>query len=277
MFIFRFGCYWSLALSCPRAFFIVRAARQRRYFHKLLWARQKQHKQLLFGNRHPWVLSGPFAGLRYLDETVWGPIEPKWLGTYEQELNPIIHQIICTPYSTIIDVGSAEGYYGVGLAKKHPDAILYSYDIDVWARKQQRKLAHLNDVTNIQIGAVCTAKELGSRISGRCLLLCDIEGYEYGLLDPVAAPALRQCDILVEVHEFEHARLSIKTGKEELRRRFSTSHEITIITLQHRCVPNLEADVLERLGPKGLADCMDEMRNPGQLWMWLEARNSGDT
>lgn len=106
------------------------------------------------------------------------------------------------------------------LLKSIPDAIVYSYDIDVWARKQQRKLAHLNDVTNIEISAVCTPKELASRVSGRCLLLCDVEGYEYGLLDPVAAPALRQCDILVEVHEFEHAKLSIQAGKEELRRRF---------------------------------------------------------
>src|SRR6516164_6432959 len=99
----------------PNALLIWSAARRRRYFRKLLSARQRYHKQVFFGNCDPHVLSGPFAGLRYLDEPIWGPIEPKWLGTYEQELLPVIQQIIQTPYSTIIDIGSAEGYYAVGL------------------------------------------------------------------------------------------------------------------------------------------------------------------
>jgi hypothetical protein len=33
----------------------------------------------------------------------------------------------------------------------------------------------------------------------------------------------------------------------------------------------VEAAVLEKLGLIGLAECMDEKRNPGLLWMWLEA------
>jgi hypothetical protein len=52
-----------------------------------------------------------------LNETVWGPIEPKWLGTYELELHSIIKGILRAEYNTIIDIGSAEGYYSVGLGK----------------------------------------------------------------------------------------------------------------------------------------------------------------
>jgi hypothetical protein len=256
----------------PNALLIWSAARRRRYFRKLLSARQRHHKLVFFGNCDPHVLSGPFAGLRYLDEPIWGPIEPKWLGTYEQELLPIIQQIIQTPYSTIIDIGSAEGYYAVGLAKLRPNANVYSYDVDLWARRQQRRLAQLNDVSNIGIKGVCTPDELAFRISGRCLLICDIEGYEYELLDPAKTESLRRCDILVETHEFEQTNMTIETGTEELSRRFCTSHEITVIGVQPRHLPDFNPALVAKLGPEGLAVCMDEMRSLGQLWMWLEAR-----
>ena len=256
----------------PSALFYLRAWRQRDNFYRTLFRRQEHHKTILFNGSEPRILSGPFAGLKYLDEIVWGPIEPRWLGTYECELTPIINQIVQTPYSIIIDVGSAEGYYSIGLAKQLPDATVYSYDVDPWARQQQKRLAHLNDVANVQIKAVCTASELASRISGRSLLICDIEGFEYQLLDPNKTSALKRCDILVELHEFEQAGLTMETGTKELMRRFSDSHEISLISARRREVTDFRAASIERLSNRDIADCMNEMRSLDQRWMWLEVR-----
>jgi hypothetical protein len=73
------------------------------------------------------------------------------------------------------------------------------------------------------------------------------------------------------MHESHQNGITIEAGKEEFVRRFSGSHEITIIAVQPLYAPDVEAAVLEKLGLIGLAECMDEKRNPGQLWMWLEA------
>src|SRR5262249_13702132 len=190
--------YFPAVASAVRA---RRSARGlRRYFRDTFLVRQTRMKTRIYGESDPTVLSGPFAGMKYFNEVVWGPIEPKWLGTYEQELHPIVERILQTNYSNIIDVGSAEGYYAVGLAVRFPLAQVYSYDIDPWARSQQRRLARLNGVNNLEIRKRCTGELLANCITGRALLLCDIEGCEYDLLEPNKTPVLRKCDILVETH-----------------------------------------------------------------------------
>ena len=210
--------------------------------------------------------------MKYLNEVVWGPIESKWLGTYEQELHPIVERILQTNYANIIDVGSAEGYYAVGLAMRVPSARVYSYDVDPWARSQQRRLAHLNGVDNLEIGKQCTFEELTKRISGRTLLVCDIEGYEYDLLDPNKTPALGKCDILVELHDHPDYGHTPQSGADELVRRFLTSHEITKVGVAPRTASSVDASLRTKLTAQELADSMDERRSPNQLWLWLVLR-----
>ena len=213
--------------------------------------------------------------MKYFNEVVWGPIEPKWLGTYEQELHPILEQILHTNYSTIIDVGSAEGYYAVGLAKKFPSAQIFSYDTDPWARRQQWRLARLNAAKNIEIGKRCSGKQLIDHISSRSLLICDIEGWEYDLLNPNKTPPLHEYDILVELHENRDCGFTIQSGADELLRRFSASHKITKFGVAPRSISLLDELVRAKLTAQELADCMDERRPSNQLWLWLEANRAG--
>lgn len=251
----------------------LKARRMRRHFRDAFLARQTRMKTRIYDKSDPVVLSGPFAGMKYFNEVVWGPIEPRWLGTYEQELHPIIERIFQTNYSNVIDVGSAEGYYAVGLAVRFPLARVYSYDIDPWARSQQRRLARLNGVDNLKIGKRCTSAELTDHISGRALLVCDIEGGEYDLLNPNETPALRKCDILVELHDHGGYHFTPQSGADELASSFSASHEITRIDVApSRCVSTLDAKIRAKLTAQELADSIAEHRSPGQLWLWLEAR-----
>src|SRR5262249_41824323 len=155
-----------LRRCAPDLLFAYQAAKLRRWFKLAHSEHQNVTKNYLFGKSEPHVLSGPFAGLRYLNETVWGSIEPKWLGTYELELHSIIERILRTGYDTIIDIGSAEGYYSVGLGKRCPSAVIHSYDVDPWARAQQRRLARMNGVENIILGKYCDAAELEARVVG---------------------------------------------------------------------------------------------------------------
>ena len=62
------------------------------------------------------VNQGPFKGMRYINEAHVGFVCHKLTGTYEKEIQPIIKKELEIPYDVVIDVGSAEGYYSVGMA-----------------------------------------------------------------------------------------------------------------------------------------------------------------
>jgi hypothetical protein len=262
----------TLKRYAPQAASLYSSTKMRRHFRRKFLAKQIKYKKLIYGNADPIVLSGPFAGMYYLNETIWGRIECRWLGTYEQELFPIIHKILKMNYSTIIDVGSAEGYYAIGLARCFPNAIVYSYDTDPWARWQQRRLASMNGVRNVSIRGLCSSDELSRYSSTSTLLICDIEGFEYELLDPIKTPGLLRCDILVEVHDWQSGGLTVDSGKNELIRRFYSSHEITVVGLLPRDASSIDGLARGRLTPSELADCMDEERWAGQIWIWFESR-----
>jgi hypothetical protein len=263
--------YFPSAIAALEA--TVNAKRMRRHFRDAFLSRQIRMKARIYDRSDPVVLSGPFAGMKYFNEVVWGSIEPRWLGTYEQELHPIIERIFQTNYCDIINVGSAEGYYAVGLAVRFPLARVHSYDIDPWARSQQRRLARLNRANNIEIRKSCTREQLTDCISERTLLICDIEGGEYDLLNPDEVPALHRCDILVELHDHGGYGFTPQSGAEELAGSFSASHEITQINVApSRSDAALDVTLRAKLTAQELTESMEEHGSPGQLWLWLKAR-----
>ena len=247
---------------------------QRKHFRETFYDRQSAMKLRLYGDQTPQVLTGPFKGLRYLDEIVWGPIEPKWLGTYELELHGLIDAIVETGYATIIDIGSAEGFYSVGLAHRLPLASVHSFDIDPWARAQQRRLARLNSVKNLKLGRLCASHDIERLRDGRTLVVCDIEGHEYDLLDRHGAPGLGQCDVLVETHPNAKRGLSALTGADYLADHFAPSHDTVMIEVARRS-PDLVARVpaLTGFSQSEIEECLDEARDFEQRWLWLKARD----
>src|SRR5262249_14226318 len=145
---------------------------------------------------------------------------PKLLGTYERELVPIIEQACrCRP-SLIIDIGAAEGYYAVGLARRNPQAMVVAFERDPVARVALERTCLLNGVQGrIEICGKCGTEELGAILnraanehSSKVFVMCDIEGDEKLLLHPLAISGLRRVNLLVETHEFVHAGIT-----EELR------------------------------------------------------------
>lgn len=261
--------------TCPGFDNLLHSRGMRKHFRQTFRKRQRISKRKAYGGDAPVIIGGPFAGMLYLDEVVWGPIEPKWFGTYEAELHAIIEQIIGTGYQTIVDVGSAEGFYSVGLALKMPEARVNSFDIDPWARAQQRRLARLNNVTNLTIASRCAPRDLDALHRGRSLLICDIEGAEYELLNPRKAASLRSYDILVEMHPCEERRLTALGGAEALRKRFEATHQVESVAATARAVDMVaNYDNLSSFCSEELARCLDEGRNYDQCWLWLLSHES---
>lgn len=170
------------------------------------------------------VRSGPFRGMRYPSAAAVGStLVPKLLGTYEAELHSTVEEICGEKYQTIVDIGSAEGYYAVGLALRFPDAAIFAYDIEPEAIRLCRAMAEVNGVSNrLLTGALCTSSTLKHLPYGkRSLIVCDCEGFEAELFPEEVIQSLVQHDLLIELHDFIDSRIS-----SAIRERFSATHSI---------------------------------------------------
>jgi hypothetical protein len=256
----------------PRLRYAITSYKSRHMFGKHYENLQNQIRKKIFSQDEPVVLSGPFAGMRYISEIVWGPITPKWLGAYECELHPIINKIISqAKYGTIINIGAAEGYYAVGLAKHLPRGTVFAFDLDFRARAQQRRLAKLNNVKNLMVGSRCNPIELQNRIKAHsCLIICDIEGFEVELLDPSKVPGLRNADIIVEVHPAQG--MSTSAVGDLLKKRFHDSHDIETIDSCSREIAGFRKLVPLKVTDEELLMALEEGRCEQQYWLWMRHR-----
>jgi len=171
------------------------------------------------------VHQGPFAGLEFIERSSEGCHVAKLLGCYEQPLHEYLYQVITTDYDAIVNIGCAEGYYAVGLARKMPKTQVYAYDLNTAALDACRKLAQKNGVADqVTVKQKFDPVTFKKFMNKKTLIICDIEGAEEQLLDPVISPELIQMDILVEAHDDLTTDIS-KT----LKNRFSDTHNIKLI------------------------------------------------
>lgn len=212
------------------------------------------------------VQGGPFKGMDYSIAATEGARAARLLGCYEATLIPVIEEIVSRNYPQIIDIGSAEGYYAVGFARRMADTIVHARDSDAAARQRCAELAARNGVAErLRIGGEITHSELDDLIAGPTLVLCDIEGGEAQLLDPAACPALIGADILVETHPGLQSAVT-----ETLTARFSRTHEIAVLNR------NVQADALpgwaEELTDLDRLLMLWEWRSAPTPWLWMQAR-----
>lgn len=247
-----------------------RAARLRRAAERRFGDDRRAARRLLYRGGEVRVLSGPFAGLRYLDAAVWGPIVPRWLGSYECELHPVVEALRARRYPLAVDLGCAEGYYAVGLVAIGAAARCVACDTDPWSRRQCRRLAELNEVG----GRVAVAGELAcadlERLldrEGPCLVVCDIEGAEVELLDPLRVPSLARCDLLVETH-----RRADGDSAPLLAERFAATHDLERLLPGDRDPARLREACGGRLDSARLARVLDEHRHRCTGWLHLRTR-----
>lgn len=174
------------------------------------------------------VISGPFMGMEIPPRLVWqdGNNSGKLLGSYEFELIPSFEKAIARAPDTVINVGCAEGYYTVGLARRLPNAVVYGLDVKVATLAVCRVYADKNGVGGrviVKEGAK-DPKELSCLGRGRHLYVVDCEGSELDLLDPTRCPELLKSDLIIEVHDFLKENISL-----DLVNRFSPTHDIEVI------------------------------------------------
>lgn len=179
------------------------------------------------------VLHGPFAGMDYVSQATEGALAPRLLGAYESELHPHIEALARSGLDCVIDIGCAEGYYAVGLARLMPDVVVHAHDIDPKARAACAQMAAANQVADRVVIGEAFAPADFARFSGqRVLVFIDAEGAEDDLLDPALSPALTGMNLIVETHG--GARPGVLA---RLTERFAPSHEIVRVDQQGKMTP----------------------------------------
>ncbi|HET7375144.1 MAG TPA: hypothetical protein VFK30_00460, partial [Anaerolineae bacterium] len=125
------------------------------------------------------VQGGPFAGMKLLQEPSWNwndDLSTQLIGCYEQELHHYIeleiYRLGCLPNPKIVNIGSAEGYYAIGMARRLPLASVWIVDVSEAALKCAEKIAAANDVT------LHARNPIEMVLAGPDLVICDCEGAE---------------------------------------------------------------------------------------------------
>lgn len=168
------------------------------------------------------IWSGPFAGMDYVAEATEGSLIARLLGTYESELHPHLAAIVAKGLDCVIDVGCAEGYYAVGMARLAPEVTVYAYDIEEKARLACAQLATKNGVAErVIIGGAFAPDGFEAFAGRRALVLVDAEGAEVDILQPELSPALGGMTVIVETHDvFRRGALATMVA------RFAATHDI---------------------------------------------------
>ena len=212
------------------------------------------------------VQSGPFRGMRYgLGDGLRNPL-PYLLGTYELELRPAIDALRAHDPDVIVDVGAADGFYAVGLARLIPRATVLAFETLRTTKHYLARNAAANGVTGRVLDRWrCDVPALRSALAGakRPAVISDCEGYEDTLLDPGEVPDLQRALIVVEVHEG-----FVEPGlHDRLRARFGATHAITELHGRPRTVadrpegcPLSDAEFLE---------AVNEERDIPALWFLM--------
>lgn len=206
------------------------------------------------------VATGPFKGMKLDYEALPVHSSPKLLGTYEKEIVRFIEDAISSDPSVVLNVGTSDGYYAVGLALRLPMATIYAAEADPKSIAATERNATLNGATDrvVSIGIIHPSEFSKYLKPSRSLIIMDCEGAEFQLLSPHRDPVLRFTSMIVEVHP-EAGEVSALTA------RFSLTHSIKHI----ESMPRGASDVPVELSNVDPLVAVDERRGP-QSWLYFK-------
>jgi len=219
----------------------------------------------IFSETNGVVLSGPFKGMQLVREKAWddGNLSTKCLGCYEEELHGEIERQIARlakiERPKIVDLGCAEGYYAVGLARRLPNAEVWGVDIC------KQSLDILDVAAKINGVHVLTDQAIAEVMQKPDFVLVDVEGDEINYLKLDWFPDLERADILVECHDCDE--LPITTP---LFDRFQVTHDIELIEEGARNPNKFEILRRQRSLHRWMAVC--EGRPCTMQWLAMRAK-----
>ena len=148
---------------------------------------------------------GPFKGtILHTSLSGSGIFASRLLGTYEREVTEELVKMSGTVDGPFINLGAAQGYFCTGMVVGGWSKRAYAYEIEADRRKMIVENAAENGCADtVSVDAEASFESL-SRIleeHSQALILSDIEGAEYDLFDERTLELLRNCPMVIEIHQ----------------------------------------------------------------------------
>lgn len=153
------------------------------------------------------VQYGPFKNMVLNKQSWWSKYDliSQVLGTYEENILNYILSKRDQAKELFVDIGAADGYFVIGLARINLFKNIYAYEISREARKEIKNNAIINNCLNKldirQEASLEEFKEIERKFNSGIILI-DIEGCEYDLLTDEALYILRKFHLIIEMHPF---------------------------------------------------------------------------
>lgn len=186
----------------------VTAELRQRWRSETVAERRRRISREMFESFAGTVRHGPFTGLVLPDDPWWGSADraSMLLGLYELEVLRLLTDATLHERRTFVDVGAADGYYAVGLLRtgRMDRAICFEASPD--GQRTIQAMARRNGVADRLVVHGCAdsgfASVLPADACAQSIVLVDIEGGEFDLLDPACLERLASAVVVVEIHHW---------------------------------------------------------------------------
>jgi hypothetical protein len=251
-----------------------------RKLSKLLWeedaiknAKQRVLTKLL--QLHgPVVSHGPFKGVVLSEDSWWGRFDliSKILGIYEPHVIEVLSRFADQGPKTFVDIGSADGYFPIGMITGGVFDKAYAFEISELGREKLKGAIEANSCDEkIIIGKEANTETLRQVMvaEGEAIILIDIEGAEYDFLDEAVLTIIKYCSIVCELHPWlvEDGQRKEQELEARARQRFHVS-----FLQRDSYSPNIFAELEKFSDDERLLAC-SEGRGENTRWMVLEPQD----
>jgi hypothetical protein len=221
------------------------------------------------------IQHGPLKGFSVERAPKWGTgdVAAKLFGLYEQEVLTIIESCISRK-TVLVNLGAADGYYGVGLVATNNFPQSVCYELTDEGKNSIEKSAQANRVADrvLLLGAASNAFPADLKQRGLAakdmLVLCDVEGAEFEIFDENCLKGLEGSEIVIELHEFivENGGDKMQSLFDRVRRHF----DVRLFKTGHRDLSGISE--LDGLGDSDRWLICSEGRGKMMSWMHLTSR-----
>ncbi len=153
------------------------------------------------------VRYGPFKGMKLPQNDWWGGADKgaMLLGIYEKEIQHSIVQVD-RGRNVFIDLGAADGFYSIGMLMTGRFEISHAFEMSKKGREIILENAKLNGVSDKVIIHGIADSNFDQFLSidelERAVILIDIEGGEFDILNPSTLQRLSRSIIFIELHDW---------------------------------------------------------------------------
>lgn len=220
------------------------------------------------------VVYGKFKGMKLNKNSYWSKNDliTHILGVYEYHILEQLIKFSKINNSVFIDIGAADGYFAVGGAYSGLFKKVYAFETHEEGRKSLIENAKSNYCeTNVLIKSKANFDSLKDLIDihKSTVILIDIEGDEFNLLNYQTLKLLSNCNIIIELHPD-----LVNNGYEKKKDLINFSKSFFNVSIIKREIynPNLFEE-LDQFTDEERLIAFSEGRENNMSWLVLEPKN----